>query len=675
MFRVLYSSKLINWEFSNSELRSLMRRQPIAKQAPNEDRADSGVFLKTLSTTYTYTPKNEVASITKYGETTEYSYTPSGKLKTKTKPDGTVIEYAYDKLGHLIKVNSETFTYNKLGHLISGTGFNRKVDPFGNVLKETLSNGLSIEKTYDDLDRPLTMTLPTGTIQYTYDQHLRSISYKGYTHAYAYNLAGHLLTSGLTSFNRDLAGQITQIKSPPIEQECRYDSRGNLIFAAPNTYQFDELSQLAGEFDSHFDPPDSPLTGKLQEHNGVQLSYDDLDRLIKANENTFTYDALDRRLSKNDELYLYDGQTEIGTYKNGHYYIKIHDILLDLDGAFAVPLFDGTYTLRYLIDPSSHEILNEYEFDPFGNPLHIAETLHNPYRYALKHYDEETDLIYFGKRYYNPATKRWITPDPAGPIDLVNLFTFVRNNPFRYHDYVGLFASLREGNLRSALGGMCNGALDFSLNFCHDLQLGAAYCGAPDWDMSLDSRIQMMESIRMSQTKQMTQMEGWLTKSLSIDASDPVYQSFRSNTLHGLEFGSLVTGGYGLAKGVMTLNRFAKAPSKISNIAKCIYRVESFQGELLNTHLTQVKKYGTQSYRQLQNNKIRYYGDIKTPKIKGEMIGRRKVREWDPETGFKRTWHETLDGRYNVRIVRPQINDGIKTHFVFDNNGNYEGMR
>jgi hypothetical protein len=103
--------------------------------------------------------------------------------------------------------------------------------------------------------------------------------------------------------------------------------------------------------------------------------------------------------------------------------------------------------------------------------------------------------------------------------------------------------------------------------------------------------------------------------------------------------------------------------------------VETFQGELLNTHLIQVKKYGSQGYRQLQNNKIRYYGELKAPMKEGEMIGRRRVREWAPETGLKKTWHETLDKNNVIRIVRPEINNGIKTHYIFDNEGNFIGIR
>ncbi len=230
---------------------------------------------------------------------------------------------------------------------------------------------------------------------------------------------------------------------PHLSQECHYDPLGNLTFATPNSYNYDELSQLGGEFDSHYDLPDVPATGNLRAANGLPLTYDEHDRLIQAGLIHFTYDALGRRLSKGDELYLYDGLEEIGTTTT----LKIANVLLDLHGTLAIPLFDATHTLRYLVDPKTHTIINSYEFDPFGIPIYIFESIENPYRYAFKHHDKETNLIYFGKRYYNPTTNRWATPDPLGPIDVVNLYTFVRNNPFRFTDFTGLYSVLFNTNL------------------------------------------------------------------------------------------------------------------------------------------------------------------------------------------------------------------------------------
>ena len=46
-------------------------------------------------------------------------------------------------------------------------------------------------------------------------------------------------------------------------------------------------------------------------------------------------------------------------------------------------------------------------------------------------------LYYYGARYYAPWLQRWISPDPAGDVDGLNLYGFVGNNPLRYFDNGG----------------------------------------------------------------------------------------------------------------------------------------------------------------------------------------------------------------------------------------------
>jgi hypothetical protein len=87
-------------------------------------------------------------------------------------------------------------------------------------------------------------------------------------------------------------------------------------------------------------------------------------------------------------------------------------------------------------------------------------------------------------------------------------------------------------------------------------------------------------------------------------------------------------------------------------------------------HLKQLEKYGSAGTKELQNGRIRYYGNVTPASKPGEMAGRRVVREWDPSTGNKRTWMETVDHNGNVRIVRPETG-GTKTHYMFDKDGNF----
>ena len=55
------------------------------------------------------------------------------------------------------------------------------------------------------------------------------------------------------------------------------------------------------------------------------------------------------------------------------------------------------------------------------------------------------------------------------------------------------------------------------------------------------------------------------------------------------------------------------------------------------------------------------------------MAGRRYVHEFNPEIGRSRGWHETIDHCGNIRQVRPELNNGVKTHYLFDEQHNYTG--
>ena len=98
----------------------------------------------------------------------------------------------------------------------------------------------------------------------------------------------------------------------------------------------------------------------------------------------------------------------------------------------------------------------------------------------------------------------------------------------------------------------------------------------------------------------------------------------------------------------------------------------ALKGAQLARHLDQLEKYGKAGFRELQNGRIRYFGELQKAAKQGEMAGRRLVREWDPATNAARTWHETLDHAGRVRIVRPEAG-GPKVHYLFDESGSFTG--
>jgi RHS repeat-associated protein len=58
-------------------------------------------------------------------------------------------------------------------------------------------------------------------------------------------------------------------------------------------------------------------------------------------------------------------------------------------------------------------------------------------RYSGKQADDSTSLYYYGGRYFAPWLGRWLSADPAGPTDGLNLYAFVRDNPVTLLDSDG----------------------------------------------------------------------------------------------------------------------------------------------------------------------------------------------------------------------------------------------
>ncbi|MCZ7640943.1 MAG: hypothetical protein M5U12_35755 [Verrucomicrobia bacterium] len=69
-----------------------------------------------------------------------------------------------------------------------------------------------------------------------------------------------------------------------------------------------------------------------------------------------------------------------------------------------------------------------YEYGPFGEPVRVTGALAaaQPFRFSTKWTDAETGLLYYGYRYYNPTTGRWVSRDPIGEQGGFNLSAFVR---------------------------------------------------------------------------------------------------------------------------------------------------------------------------------------------------------------------------------------------------------
>jgi RHS repeat-associated protein len=176
----------------------------------------------------------------------------------------------------------------------------------------------------------------------------------------------------------------------------------------------------------------------------------------------YTYDAGGRRIRKvisNGGLsgsigngtidFAYDGlqcveerdgsNNPIRQYAWGVYVDECLQLRNDISGTPAdyFPLQDINYRTVALVDATG-AIAETYDYDPYGNTLifNAAGTGGNwwaddatqtksptcDYLWTGRRYDAETEIYYFRARYYEPTLGRFLSEDPLGYVDGMNLY-------------------------------------------------------------------------------------------------------------------------------------------------------------------------------------------------------------------------------------------------------------
>ena len=102
--------------------------------------------------------------------------------------------------------------------------------------------------------------------------------------------------------------------------------------------------------------------------------------------------------------------------------------------------YDGNGNVTALVRADDGSLSAKYDYNAFGETI-LAEgsfAAGNPFRFSTKFADDETGLVYYGFRYYNPNTGRWPSRDPIEEDGGVNLYAFVGNEPTDQFDPLGL---------------------------------------------------------------------------------------------------------------------------------------------------------------------------------------------------------------------------------------------
>src|SRR5439155_11933962 len=210
------------------------------------------------------------------------------------------------------------------------------------------------------------------------------------------------------------------------------------------------------------------LNGNLTSDGTRGFDYDDENQLIRVTvtnswKSEFTYDGKSRRrirkeftwngswVQASEVHYIYDGSVVIQERDANNVPTltltrRGNRLLARSDMTTATPThayfhMDGNANVTAMVN-AQQVIVATYVYDPFGNVLSKAGPLAdaNSYRFSSQEYHQNSGLLLYLRRAYDPNLQRWLNRDPIQEAGGINLYTFVSNNavdgidPFGFSD-------------------------------------------------------------------------------------------------------------------------------------------------------------------------------------------------------------------------------------------------
>ena len=115
------------------------------------------------------------------------------------------------------------------------------------------------------------------------------------------------------------------------------------------------------------------------------------------------------------------------------------------------PSFDGNGNIVAWTRSDQSAPTSRREYDAFGNTLVSEGTAPCSFGFSTKMQDSQTGLYYYGYRFYDPVTGRWLSRDPIEESGGLNLYGFVGNDAIQGIDQLGMFPSDGDASAPSVL--------------------------------------------------------------------------------------------------------------------------------------------------------------------------------------------------------------------------------
>ena len=374
-----------------------------------------------------------------------YGYDSMGQVTSGKKywSDGTPVagqqfDYAFDDIGNRQTTTRDgrqaTYTPNSLNQYTS-----RTVPGFVNVLG-TATNTATVSLWSQDNLALYTPTTRKG------DYFRGEMLVNNNTGALWLTITNVAVLSNYTGADivTNIAGSLLLAQNP---ETFIYDADGNLTSDGRWTYTWDGENRLVKQESLG----GAPTASKLK----LEFQYDSqgrrIQKLVSTNNgsiyvaqytNRFVYDGwnllaiLDLQSSI---LYSFMWGLDLsGTLQDAG---GVGGLLAITDASQGSHFcaYDGNGNVSALVKADGSGLTAQYEYGPFGELLRATGPMAkaNPFRFSTKYQDDESDLLYYGYRYYNASTGGWPSRDPLGEKGSQNLYGFVRNGPISRIDSDG----------------------------------------------------------------------------------------------------------------------------------------------------------------------------------------------------------------------------------------------
>jgi RHS repeat-associated protein len=405
----------------------------------------------------------------------EYQYNAANQRTRVNREDGAYWIYTYDELGQVVSGRK----YWADGTEVAGQQFDYTFDTIGN--RKNTGGRVSAVSTYsvNRLNQYAQRSVPNqvdvlGIANPTADVTVRVLGGTTFTAGRKGEYYHHALAVGNNVYPTIEAKSLygaTEIKTnrvfnPPSTETFVHDADGNLTSDGRWTYTWDAENRLIAMIRD----TDSPAGAR----QWLRFEYDHQGRRIRkwfgtnsgsgwvlSSDTAFAYDGWNlvaelNAASSNTRLRTYLWGLDLSTSEQGAGGVGGLLLVTDYEGTttYHWPAYDGNGNVAALVAQTDGSLSARYEYGPFGEAIRATGAMgkKNPIRFSTKYTDDQTGLLYYGYRYYNPTTGRWINRDPLGESgfealrlriadlfgDGPNLYAFVGNNPVNTIDLFGL---------------------------------------------------------------------------------------------------------------------------------------------------------------------------------------------------------------------------------------------